>query len=260
MDNLKHISQIHCAWADKALLAEQGILVGCDITQEWLLPWWWDHYCQANRYPVAFVDFGMTQEAKEWCSERGTLLFLRLGDCFVAEKKDISPDNVLSWENAYGSKLWNNRHGWFKKPFACLLAPFRNTLWIDLDCEVRGSLEGAFALAKDYSGISCAKESNDILCKDGFNSGVVLFKRGLDLIKTWAQEALLSNHQFAGDQDILCALIRKDCIPVAELPLIYNWSRCNPDNPDAVILHWHGQYGKDVIAHQIAAKKWEQFG
>jgi hypothetical protein len=246
----------YSTWNKGEILAERGILVGSDISQEWLLPWWWDHYRKTNNYPVTFVDFGMSSEAKEWCRERGRLISLPLSDSFVADKMDIAPSSIEIWERAYGRQLWGCRDEWFKKPFACLLSPFHHTIWIDLDCEVRGSLRDVFSLCESPSGIAIAKEYNEVLCKEGVNSGVVVFKRGLPLIELWAKEALESNHHFAGDQDILGALIEKHEFAVAQLPHIYNWSRRKEDNPDAVIVHWHGQYGKAVIAHQIFCSEW----
>jgi hypothetical protein len=57
-------------------MSQSGIIVGCDANQEWLLPWWWDHYCKHNSYPVAFVDFGMSEAALAWCQEKGQCISL----------------------------------------------------------------------------------------------------------------------------------------------------------------------------------------
>jgi hypothetical protein len=222
------------------------------MTQQWILPWWWRHYEKSNDHPVTFIDFGMSDEAKSWCRERGTVVRLALPDIFVAERHEIDASSIDKWENTFGTDFWIRRNGWFKKPMACLLSPYQKTIWIDLDCEVRSSIKPLFAHADHPSGIALAKDIHDPLSNGkGYNSGVIVFKRGLPLIEKWADEALKSNHLFAGDQDILTKLIFDHELTISELPLIYNWSRCSGENPDAAIYHWHGRHGKTVIANSL---------
>ncbi len=64
----------------------KGILIGCDQNQEWMLEWWWAHYSRHNCYPVAFVDFGMSQEAKKWCQSKGHWISLDAPKNFVFPK------------------------------------------------------------------------------------------------------------------------------------------------------------------------------
>src|SRR5262249_294969 len=146
-------------------------------------------------------------------------------------------------ENLYGKQFWSHRTGWFKKPLACLLSPYERTIWIDLDCEVRGSLHELFALADHPSGVAMAPDIHA-----GYNSGVIIFKKGLPLIQEWAKEALNSNHLYAGDQDIVSKIIVDQNLVISELSPLYNWSRIKGDSSDAVIYHWHGRHGKAVIA------------
>ncbi len=220
-----------------------GVIVGCDDTLEWMLPWWWDHYSATNVHPVTFIDFGMTEEAKAWCHKQGQLIRLEMADIFVTEKEEIDASHIQAWENLYGKQFWVHRTGWFKKPMACLLSPYDRTIWIDLDCEVRGSLNNLFAMADHPSGIAMAQDIHA-----GFNSGVIIFKKGLPLIQAWAQEALHANHLFAGDQDIVSKIIAEKKLEIGELSPLYNWSRIKGDSKDAVIYHWHGRHGKAVIA------------
>ena len=100
----------------------QGIIVGCDANQEWLLPWWWEHYSAWNRYPVVFIDFGMTTEGIAFCQQRGSCL--PLGPILLMEKSIRSFKKRAIWEQHYGKALWHRRMIWFKKPFALLRAPF----------------------------------------------------------------------------------------------------------------------------------------
>jgi hypothetical protein len=40
--------------------------------------------------------------------------------------------------------------------------------------------------------------------------------------------------------------------PLLELPARYNWSRYYEENPDALIYHLHGEFGRSVIRHQMS--------
>ena len=246
-------------FAKSSEAAGEGIVVGSDLTQQWLLPWWWEHYRRFNTYPVTFVDFGMTEEMKQWCRERGHFVSLPVADIFVAEKKEVDSSLSEQWEGIYGTRFWPSRNAWFKKPAACLQSPYRLSIWIDLDCEIRGSLKELFDLCETGSGIALAKEDHESTPHQiGYNSGVIVFKQGISLIESWADGAFDSNESFAGDQDILSKIIHDQKWTVTVLPSIYNWSRCSVENPQAVILHWHGLYGKSYIHHQILRARLEE--
>ena len=83
---------------------------------------------------------------------------------------------------------------------------------------------------------------------------MIVFEHGAKLIEHWAEESFKESHLFIGDQDILRSLIDNNKLETGDLPLLYNWSRFNKDNPEAVVMHWHGNYGKTTIAHLIAKK------
>jgi hypothetical protein len=231
-----------------------GIIVGSDQTQEWLLPWWWDHYARHNSYPVTFIDFGLSLERKAWCRERGELIALRVVD-FATEPEEIAPPLVKEWEGQFGKSFWPSRGVWFKKPLACLRAPFERSIWIDLDCEIRGSVAPLFDLAEHPSGIALAKASFDELkaCQI-YNSGVIVFRQKLLLIEEWASQSVEQNHAFRGDQELLSHLIAQKKLSIGEVPQTYNWSRYHGDEPNAIIYHWHGEFGRSVIKHQLWAK------
>src|SRR5437868_5082609 len=106
-----------------------GILVGCDKQQEWMLKWWWGHYSKHNSFPIAFIDFGMSEEAKSWCRQKGKLLPLTCPKDFVFPKTLIPKELIGEWEKSYGEKIWHSREQWFRKPFALLQTPFRQTIW-----------------------------------------------------------------------------------------------------------------------------------
>ncbi len=246
---------VYRKWHTHTPSLKEGVIIGSDLTQEWILPWWWHHYKKSNQYPVTFIDFGMSSNAKAWCQTRGELIRLPVADIFVAEKHEIEPSSVHSWEGTFGNDFWIRRNAWFKKPLACLLSPYHTSIWIDLDCEIRGSIQTLFNYADHPSGIALAKDIHDpIGSGKGYNSGVIVFKHGIPLIETWADEAFDANHLYAGDQDILTSIIVDKNLAISELPLIYNWSRYSKENPDALIYHWHGRHGKTVIAKDLYAK------
>lgn len=236
-------------WSQPTL--EEGIIVGSDLTQEWLLPWWWEHYSRFNSHPVAFVDFGMSHEKKEWCKERGKWIRLPVADLFVAQKEEIDPLLVQQMEHACGKNFWPSRNAWFKKPLACLQSPFHRSLWIDLDCQINGSVQELFSHSR--SGLAMVQELWDVHPDEvRFNAGVIVFEHGLSLIEDWADQSIARNHLFRGDQDVLNAIIQEQKFNVLELPPRYNWSRLSEKNPEAIIQHWHGPQGKIEIMHQIA--------
>jgi hypothetical protein len=230
--------------------------VGADLTQEWLLPWWWENYKRFNAHPVTFVDLGMSLEMKAWCKERGEYIQLLVADVFVAEKEQIEPQRIDEWEQGHGKTFWPSRNAWFKKPLACLQTPYNRSIWIDLDCEIRGTVSSLFELADHPSGVAMAREVHEIDSQGPlYNSGVIAFRHGISLFERWADDALDLNHLFSGDQNALSLRIFEEKATIGEIPPIYNWSRYHPDNPDTIILHWHGVHGKSVICHQIWEKR-----
>jgi hypothetical protein len=245
-------------WPLKECIAQEGIVVASDLSQEWILPWWISHYQKHNAYPIAFVDFGMSQEMKKWCANQGELILLPIADIFVCDKTDMDPALADALEEAHGNQFWLLRNAWFKKPLACLQTPFLKSLWIDIDCQVRGPLKPIFdqfgenlAIARDL--IEIRKEALSSKDIPVYNSGVLGFKRGLEVVQIWADRCFEKNHEFRGDQDILNAILQEKNTPIREISPLYNWSRCSQDNPEAVVIHWHGPQGKATIAHQIAA-------
>jgi hypothetical protein len=137
---------------------EEGIIVGADQRQEWLLPWWWSHFSKYNRLSVAFFDFGLSPSMREWCSQRGILLSLPKSPIFVKDRDEVDPLKVESWEKRYPDTFWEARNGWFKKPLACAHTPYQRTAWIDLDCEVVGSLTGLLGACDSAPCIALAKD------------------------------------------------------------------------------------------------------
>jgi hypothetical protein len=229
----------------------RGVIVGCDQKQEWMLQWWWDHYCKHNDLPVAFIDFGMTEHAKEWCRAHGKLIDLKAPHGFVTPKSRISKEFSEKWEKRYGSHLWSARDQWFYKPFALLQTPFKETIWLDLDCEILGSLRHLYSKLHRHSRIALAEDNTGPFEEVGYNSGVIVYDAKSPLLAHWASSCIRKNDQFLGDQEVLTHLIQDGNIEIAELPSKYNWVIKKAINPEAVVLHWSGSWGKQVIRNKI---------
>src|SRR5580692_7422515 len=155
------IDQRLCRW-NRTNFQGDGILVGADVSQEYLLPWWWDHYSRHNSFPVTWIDFGLSEQMKDWCREKGELISLKIcSELFMATQDEVSikENSDLPFEiqirpkyiNPFqeDSDLWKARHIWFKKPFALLQSPYKRSIWLDCDCEIRGNIKELF----DYCSI-----------------------------------------------------------------------------------------------------------
>ncbi|HSX11278.1 MAG TPA: hypothetical protein VLF94_06170 [Chlamydiales bacterium] len=221
----------------------EGIIVGSDQSQEWLLPWWWENYQRHNRHPVAFFDFGLSEAGKRWCRERGQ--WIKLAPLFVKERDEVAPSLAHEWESRYGDQFWNSREAWFKKPHACLCSPFENTVWLDLDCEVLGPLDPLFQACDHPSGIALARDQT----LPTYNSGVIAFRSQNAIIGEWARQSLEQNGVFRGDQDLLSHIVAGKAI--GQLLPIYNWNVGYGLNPEAVICHWLGERAKTALRNQL---------
>ena len=136
------------------MVVDEGVIVGSDRNQEWLLPWWWMNFRLHNNHPVAFVDFGdMSPSAVSWCQKRGPYFKLNPVTNFVAQKEFIDPQKAALWEKMHPT-IWSLRLSWYKKPFALQMSPFKRSLWLDVDCQVRGSIEPLFALCENEAKFS----------------------------------------------------------------------------------------------------------
>ncbi len=212
-----------------------GIIVGCDQNQEWMLPWWWGHYAEHNRFPVAFFDFGMSKEAQDWCRARGQLI--QLPPFHPTPKEKISEKRLQEWMGQNDERMWVARSSWFQKPRAMSMSPFKKTVWLDLDCEVKKELAplfsyGPFAAAKEFGG-------------EALDAGVIVFEERSIVVQKWAKLCEEKSGEFLGDKDVLDFVLKTEKAQI--LPPIYNWRLQLGDNPDVAILHYLGSMGKEII-------------
>lgn len=226
-----------------------GVIVGCEQTQEWLLPWWWERYSAENDLPVTFVDVGMTHAARTWCASKGELILLGIDSSFVKSKEHIPVDVAQYWEGFYGPTLWASRPHWFKKPFICLSSPYQHSLWLDLDCEILSSIGDLFSERAQLALVreQATEHFPRLHPETRYNGGVIAFAHGAEIIRDWAQAALVRSGEFWSDDALLSALIYEKEWPVAELSEIYNWKLSKGLNLNTVIHHWVGSAGKAYI-------------
>jgi hypothetical protein len=253
-------------WA-KQTSDNDGVIIGCNKELEWLLPWWWLHYNINNVLPVTFVDFGdLSENAVEWCKQRGNVVKLEIPNNFIANKSDVDEQLGKFWEDVHSpagkyQSVWEARYGWFNKPFALLSSPYKRTVWMDLDCQTRGPIEPLFELCNHPSGISMAEEPENVRLdhyqkgilleyEKEYNSGVIVYKHGAPIILEWAQKCIEQNNLFLGDQQLFTRMLLNEKIEIAKLPEIYN-CRVNVNlDANAVILHWLGRL-KGYLKAQI---------
>lgn len=238
---------------------KDGILIGSDREFEWMLEWWWDHYSTHNTYPVTFIDFGMSQSAWEWCKQHGQVISFDTEFDFITPKEEIEPRLRALWESMIlTKKLWEIRVKWFKKPFAMAQSPYQRTIWLDLDCEVKANLGPLFETCENATGFAIAPEpefSQERWLQQGllqpgernYNAGVVVFKENSAVFPKWTNVIREKNRFFVGDSDLLAHIVNSERFSICELPQIYNWRMAQGPNPDAVIIHWVSDWGKNHI-------------
>ncbi len=220
---------------------QKGILIGSDSSTEWLVPWWWKYYSKYNDFPVAIADFGMTPKIVKWCQKRAQVFSLKNSQDFVQKKSSLSKKLSQEWQKTYKGDVWQARQAWFKKPLACLQTPFDLTIWMDIDCEVCGSLKPLFDISKKGVELAVAREETQ-----DYNSGVLLFPKNASFLQKWAQLCVEHNAKYMGDQNALTDLILSKKIRIKELDAKYNWQMIKGYNASVVIAHWCA-WGKEYI-------------
>lgn len=241
-----------------------GVLVGCDQSQEWLLDWFYTHFRKYNPdCPIAFADFGMSPDRENWCRERGVVLAVPE----LSTKGSELPGSLFQGEFYEEYKL--DLSGWtserlviFRKPLALAQSPFKRTLWLDLDCQVRGDLAPlmSLALASDKLGATPSgsffyvKNLSKNLCflVDKYNTGVILTEKKSALLDSWI--SLIDGRiSFSTDEGSLSFLVEKNQMRITEIPHQYNWPvHVWGENQEALIYHWLGKEAKQRLHCEIS--------
>lgn len=239
-----------------------GVLVGCDASQEWLLAWFYAHFRKYNPdCPLAFADFGMSDSGRAWCAERGLVYQVPLvsaperpGVLFQGDLWQERNLNVAS----FGLERWIN----LSKPFAIAQSPFERTLWLDLDCEVRGDLAPLLAasLAADgVAAVACRSycqihnlSKNLMVLVDKYNGGVILTEKRSAFLNNWVSLSK-GGIGFRTEEASLAFLLHRMQMQITELPHLYNWPVHNwGENEDALIYHWMGKAAKIRLRAALA--------
>lgn len=228
----------------------EGVIVGVDRYQEWLLPWWWHHYEKKNSHPVTFIDFGMSEEMKTWCKSKGRLNSLEAPKEFVYSSSLVDKELIQEWEARVGQIEWHARSQRFCKPFALLQTPYEKTVWFDLDCEVIGPIAPLFHKIHTQAGMALSNERPPSSEEVAYNSGVVVYHKESPLLHKWAEGCRVHNDRFLSDQEVLGFIINAENVEIAELSDKYNWRLKLGVNHEAVVLHWTGAWGKEVLRRE----------
>jgi hypothetical protein len=170
--------------------------------------------------------------------------------------------------------------GWFAKPLAILRSPFRWTLWLDLDCEVRGPLAEAFAYAdrglavtadpyypESSSGTAfrgCAGTGSKVRRRRDspwracatplpvLSTGVVGVRHGEPAVQTWAAQVFRRLERIRDDQAALNEIREVHADRIVLMPRRFQHLRLAGDaGADALVVHWTGPEGKRLIQEQI---------
>lgn len=241
--------------------AEEGVVVGCNQILEWMLPWWFMNFRVHNHHPITFVNFGdMTERAVDWCAKRGAVRTLDCGESFIAQKEELDPSKADQWQARRGN-IWVLRKAWMKVPFALLSSPYERTIWMDLDCQVVGSIEPIFREYLEKSAFVLVKEaeaeqkkyrdSGELLPEEAiYNAGVIGYRHGSEIVTQWAARTVLENKEFMGNQKILARILHEGKFPFSTIPDIYNWPLAHGQNRKAVVLHYWGAY-QDLLKKHI---------
>lgn len=226
-----------------------GVIIATDETQEWMLKWWWNNYRAHNQVPVTIFDLGMSNSARKWCKTIGAVSSFSLPEGWIKPKESISPKAIKEWESTYPGDLWTGRPKWFTKPFLLLRSPYERTVWMDLDCEVRGSILPLFDYCNGENGFSILSFPIEEI--EVYNTGVIVSRNRAVIPKKWAEHTYSHNEKHFGDETILMEVIEKEGLKLTPHPLIYNWPTMIPQDGGTVIRHHVGKYAKIKILKEM---------
>ncbi|WP_316355694.1 hypothetical protein [Candidatus Neptunichlamydia sp. REUL1] len=223
---------------------DSGVLTGCDERQEYLLKWWWTNYSKHNTYPVTFCDFGMSPSAQNWCKSKGTLISQHsIPMSNLSEGIESAP-----WRDTLFPLLWSNRDVWFRKAFVQQKSPYTNSIWIDLDCEVKKDVGSLFEMIQIGDGFAISHTSEEEtaplherkLLKEGtkgVQTGVFAYTNTSPIIPAWTKWCQdLYQIDFA-EETCLSHLLHEKPYDIIYFSRNYNWTTPEIPNPHALILH-----------------------
>ncbi|MCH9613340.1 MAG: hypothetical protein SP1CHLAM54_03390 [Chlamydiia bacterium] len=241
-------------------MQSQGVVIGVDIKQEWLLPWFFNHYEQHNQLPVAIADFGMSKKARSWCEKKGHY-FQLLPSNYQCPKEHICPEKRQQWEDDFGTGIWRLREAFLQKPKALLEGPFEQGIWIDIDCKVEGNIEpllNCLTFGVELALAPDASENGEQV--KHYSSGVIVYQKQAPILQAWLARIKKDDALFLGDQLYLSDVIENNEPLIFKMPSIYNWHRRAGENKDAMITHFGGGLGKIEIVKSLPESYFEELG
>jgi len=230
----------------------KGVLIGCDRAMEIYLGWWWSHYKKWNRLPVAIANFGLSDQGLEKAKRIGQIvdINLEIGDAVIScsEVKDLQ-----STINQVRQCI----RVWQKKPFALSQSPFNETVWVDLDCEVRADVRPLFEYCKGGFGAISDEPHYEKWCNKmgilngrGYDTSVVAYKKDSQVLNSWVEATQNWKEEFWGDDRILSHVIASRGYAVNVIPEEWS-SNFARRNPAAKIVHYPTANGKAEIVKQL---------
>ena len=247
-------------------IAPRGVIIGADKTQEWMLDWWYFHYKKYNSYPITICDFGLSGQGKKQAQKMGTLLDIQKESLLKYFSQSLK--TPPHWEKSYARCDLDRMHPiWMLKPCAMKLTLFEHTIWVDLDCEIRDSLSPIF---ESNSGFTCALDTkkfeaglkqNGVLSQDAsaFNTGVIGYKRGCNIIDLWVEEIFENHNKYPSDQDALSQLIYQYNLNIDILKTTFNAHASKQNDPKMKVIHWAHPFGKKHILDQMLSLQFKQY-
>ncbi|MCB1109771.1 MAG: hypothetical protein KDK64_02230 [Chlamydiia bacterium] len=238
----------------------KGILTGCNERHEWMLKWWWKNYSTHNSYPVTFCDFGMSPSARMWCQTKGEV---------ISQTAEMLPIKNLNeqvqdppWKKHIASYLWSHRPIWFLKPFAYKQTPYQRTLWLDIDCEIKGQLAPLIDLPLSSHGMGlteyCQESTQKMRAKGIINpkaqcisSSVVVYEKDSVALSAWIEYILQYHPQELSEDTCFANLLAETPLDITQFPIHFNYNRHETPNPNALIYHHSGFQQKRKLLQTI---------
>jgi hypothetical protein len=146
-------------------------------------------------------------------------------------------------------------------PFMLEKSPYEKTVWVTLDCQVRGPLDTLFEACEHPSGFALIHEE-PIIQQASHKMGLVekreiIYKiqvmayRKTPLLQAWIKTTLQQHENFIFCFYVLSHLLYKKKLEIHPLAPLYAWKVQTGINPQSVINHWEGAWGKDMIEKQL---------
>lgn len=247
----------------------RGFLIFSDSKSEWLIPWFMTHF--RKHHPsdkICFVNTGVSFE---------------FFDKHIMKQNTYGFNDIIHFDAPYS--------GWFNKPFVCYQTPYDLTIYIDLDCEIRKSIDwNDFIYFKDentylsqfiiYQDNGVLQKMNDRVNKliNNYNTGFIVYTKDSFVLEEWCESTekafFMGEHSLKGygDQDILSEIIQNSKYHSTKLLTMdfsgqpidfpkYNFTRIAWEKLTDVdkhefsdqihVLHWTGPRGKNIIKSQM---------